>query len=406
MKARRRASSGSSQRRVCNKCGADNEPRVRDCESCGSTQFAPDWVIAKRLINRQVSVEVTNSNANFGDVYQRITLSKWWPGNNATFHIPNPEQWQKIEKIINEDLGPLLGWKPQAEFIAKVKASQEEQKETRRELRALVKQYPAFLGEIASSINKANLREADLDQLVETIDGLTKMMATATAGFKDAYFRLVEELPKQGQRALEDLEMLLHNWSLQQITGVTQQVKSRLETIELFEKQIHDDRTFEIRGPSSIHRILERAMWLIDERYWLLQSNGSLFTFIGDEMQKEDKERYGKKRPDFACGTVGEKLIIIELKRPSHALEIEDLNQLETYLTIAEKYKSYRSYEAWLVGNKKSDDLVSRMKHRSSSFKVVTYSDLLDDTRQRYRDFLKATSDPPKDKSNATKAMV
>jgi len=355
-------------------------------------------VVAKRTINRQVSVEITKSNAEFGDVYQRITLSKWWPGNNTTFHIPNPDQWQKIEKIINEDLGPLLGWKSQAEFIAKVKAHQQEQKKAQKELSALVKQYPAFLGQVASSVNEANLREADLEQLVEMVEGLTKMMATATTGFKDAFFRLVEKLPKQGQRALEDLEMLLHNWSLQQITGVTQQVKARLETIELFERQIHDERTFEIRGPSSIHRILERAMWLIDERYWLLQSNGSLLKFIGDEMENEDKKRSGKKRPDFACGTVGEKLIIIELKRPSHWLAIEDVNQLETYLTIAEKYKSYRSYEAWLVGNKKSADLISRMKHRSSNFKVVTYSDLLDDTRQRYRDFLKATNEPSDEK--------
>src|SRR5207249_484901 len=178
-----------------------------------------------RTINRQLSVEITKSNAEFGDVYQRITLSKWWPGNNTTFHIPNPDQWQKIEKIINEDLGPLLGWKSQAEFIAKVKAHQQEQKKAQKELSALVKQYPAFLGQVASSVNEANLREADLEQLVEMVEGLTKMMATATTGFKDAFFRLVEKLPKQGQRALEDLEMLLHNWSLQQITGVTQQVK-------------------------------------------------------------------------------------------------------------------------------------------------------------------------------------
>ena len=387
-----RAKQKSPAKRVCNKCGADNPTRASECNECGSIKFAPDWVVAKRIINRQVSVEITKSNAEFGDVYQRITLSKWWLGNNATFHIPNLGQWQKIEKIINEDLGPLLGWKPQAEFIAKVKAHQLEKAEAQKELKALIKQYPEFLGEVASSVNKANLRAADLDQLVEMVEGLTKMMATATAGFKDAFFRLVEKLPKQGQRALEDLEMLLHNWSLQQITGVTQQVKARLETIELFERQIHDERTFEIRGPSSIHRILERAMWLIDERYWLLQSNRSLLKFIGDEMERKDKNRHGKERPDFACGMVGEKLIIIELKRPSHVLAIENVNQLETYLTIAEKYKTYRSYEAWLVGNKKSDDLTSRMKHRSSHFKIVTYSDLLEDTRQRYKDFLKATN--------------
>ncbi|HUT57843.1 MAG TPA: hypothetical protein VNA25_08335 [Phycisphaerae bacterium] len=132
-------------------------------------------------------------------------------------------------------------------------------------------------------------------------------------------------------------------------------------------------------------------MWLVDERYWLLQSNATLRTFIGDEMARADKKRFGKKRPDFACGMVGQKLIMVELKRPAHELVIDDLNQLETYVTISEQYtsSSFRSYEAYLIGNKKSEDLTRRMKHRSSSFKVRTYTDLVIDTEHRYRNFLK-----------------
>lgn len=379
--------------KICNRCGTDNAEAADMCTACGSTKFAPDWVVAMRRVNRQVSVEITKSNPAYGDVTERITLSKWWPGNSTSFHIPNPEQWRRIEAIINDEFVPHLGWKPKTDLIANVKSGKRKQQDTSTDLRTLLQQYPEVLGQVAASASEAKLHAGDLEQLVEVVNGLTKMMVTATAGFKDAFFRLLENLPRQGQRALEDLEMLLHNWSLHQITGVTQQVKARLQTIELFEKQIHDERTFEIRGPSSIHRILERAMWLIDERYWLLQSNGSLLKFIGNEMEKGDKRRYGKKRPDFACGTIGDRLIIIELKRPSHSLVIDDVNQLETYLTIAEKYKSYRSYEAWLVGNKKTPELISRMKHRSSNFNVVTYSDLLDDTRQRYKDFLDVTVD-------------
>lgn len=83
-----------------------------------------------------------------------------------------------------------------------------------------------------------------------------------------------KKLLKQKQRALEDLDLLLQGWSLHVITNVAQQVGSRIETIELFEKQVNDDRTYEITGDNSIHRILERAMWLVDERYWLLHSKG------------------------------------------------------------------------------------------------------------------------------------
>jgi hypothetical protein len=62
-----------------------------------------------------------------------------------------------------------------------------------------------------------------------------------------------------------------------------------------------------------------------DERYWLLHSNGTLRTFIGDEMLKKDRKHFGAKRPDFACGAIGDKLIILELKRPSHRDEYKDI---------------------------------------------------------------------------------
>ena len=78
----------------------------------------------------------------------------------------------------------------------------------------------------------------------------------------------------------------------------------------------------------------------------------------------------------------------MELKRPSHKREVEDLNQLEQYMIVAEKYTQFRSYEAYLVGQQIDEELKRTLKHRSSSFKILTYVDLIDDTRKRYHEFL------------------
>jgi hypothetical protein len=130
-------------------------------------------------------------------------------------------------------------------------------------------------------------------------------------------------------------------------------------------------------------------MWLIDERYWLLNSNATLRKSIGDSLEKSDKKKYGKKRPDFVCGTVGDKLIILELKRPGHTLSVDDLNQLEQYLVLAEQYKNYSSCEGYLVGTKTDDELRRTKKHRSSHFNVLYYADIIDNTKKRYTEFLK-----------------
>ena len=375
--------------KICNRCGSENAVNAEKCAGCGSKRFAPTWVVAKREVNRQVGVEITTTNPSFGKVEKRITLSKWWPGNSSTFHIPNISQWQRIESIINNDLGPYIGWKTKRELLSNIKEKQKTDKAIHKDVKEIVRDYPEFLKQVVAAVDTAKLGKQDMDGLMKVLGQLADAVTDANAGFRKAFLSVVAKLPKQGQRALEDLELLLEGWSLQQITAIAQQVRSRIGTIELFKKQIKDKRTYEIRGDNSIHRILERAMWLIDERYWLLQSNATLRTFIGEEMSKKDKKKYGKKRPDFACGTVGERLIIVELKRPSHELEIDDLNQLETYLTIAEQYKKFRSFEAYLIGNKKSDDLLRRLKHRSNNFKVLTYIDLISDTEHRYREFLK-----------------
>jgi hypothetical protein len=88
---------------------------------------------------------------------------------------------------------------------------------------------------------------------------------------------------------------------------------------------------------------------------------------------------------------VDKKLIVIEIKRPSHTLDVADLNQMERYVVLCQKYDDeLSSYEAILVGQKASDDLKRTLKLRGSSQKVRTYTQLIGDTERRYADYLKA----------------
>jgi len=371
--------------KVCNRCGADNRINASTCLKCNSQTFAPAWVIAKRPINRQVSVEITKPNPQFGQAADRITLTKWWPGGNTSFHVPNVQQWERLRSVIDSELAPRLGWKTAHQAVASIADIKNGES---KKIGKIFEARPDVVRKIVEAIDPDALSKKDFDSLGETLIEISSTVSSASAGFRDAFLSVVKKLPKQKQRALEDLALLLEGWSLQAVTNVAQQVRSRLDTIKLFEAQIQDERTYEIRGDKSIHRILERSMWLVDERYWILHSNAPLRKFIGDELPKKDK-KYKNLRPDFVCGTLGKKLIMLELKRPSHVLEVEDLNQLELYIVLAEDHSNFTDYQAYLVGNKKGDELVRRLKHRSSKFKTLTYSDLLQDTKQKYEAFLK-----------------
>jgi len=49
-----------------------------------------------------------------------------------------------------------------------------------------------------------------------------------------------------------------------------------------------------------------------------MHSNAQLRTVVAKQLAKED-EKYKAKRPDFVCGTVDRKLIIIE-REPGHGI--------------------------------------------------------------------------------------
>lgn len=208
--------------------------------------------------------------------------------------------------------------------------------------------------------------------------------------FKLELKQLLAKLPqdKTSTKGLEELSDFMDKWNLHQITSLLSIVKARLQTIATFEQMIHDDSTYEIRGDKSIHRVLEKSMWLIDDKYWIVSSNKSLRDFIGKELEKVDKE-YEKHRPDFVCVNHADRIIILEIKRPSLELKKKELDQAELYLRLVRKYMAEKKpVEVILIGNKISEEALEIAEIRTA-IKIQTYQDFLERCRGRYEEYLR-----------------
>jgi ribosomal protein L40E len=365
--------------RICKKCGAANAPDAKTCATCGSARLAPTWVLARREVTKLFEVQITKSDERFGEPRARITLAKWWPGSTGrspSLHISSPEQWTRVREIVERDLGPTLGWRTLAGQSALPTAPL-----GKRELEELVRQNPELAREVLGD-------SADGTTENETWSPrIGRDKATPGRPFPLGYRALLERLPAEGGEALTRLERLLESWSLHQITQLVSQIRQRLETIDLFEKLVLDDRTYELKGDRSVHRVLESAMWLVDERYWLMTSNRALRTLIGRAIQKERRAEL-RMRPDFACAQLGLQGVIIELKRPKHRLTLADLNQTERYLVLAEAHTSGISWTAALIGQRMNDDVRRTARYRSA-VTIRTFTDVLTDARHRYMEYLK-----------------
>jgi ribosomal protein L40E len=382
------------KKRICDRCGTLNATTATECSACGSERFAPDWVLHQRRINRQFAVQVTTPSPLSDRTDPRLTLSKWWPGGRATFHFPTAEQWEQVKSIVDADLGQFLGWQSRQAIQQAIRQQQKDSQKLDRDLTAAAKANPALFAEILKGLKLDRITGDNVGEIGRALSEVAGVLVSADTSMRRAITRIVKQLPDQGEEALATLSDLMEHLTVAQITAVANEVNRRVNLLTIFKERVLDDRTYEIRGANSIHRLLEQAMWIVDERYWLMNSNATLRTIIGGEIAKEFKE-FEDNRPDFVCGSVDRRLIIIEIKRPSRVLQLEDLNQLERYVVIAQDHSAETSsFEAYLVGRKVSDTLRKHLKMRGSSFRVRTYTDLIQDTDQRYKQYLDALGQP------------
>lgn len=253
--------------------------------------------------------------------------------------------------------------------------TKKQQAEIPKQIAALVeKQGPGFVFSLLSSIDAS--------------------VAGASGRIKESFKEVIAKLAKEPAKAMGELSDLMDKWNLLQVTSLLSIVKSRLETIAGFEQLIHDEKTFELKDDNSVHRTLERSMWLLNDEYWIAQSNRSLRTYIGDELVKEDKA-HAKKRPDFACVNSAKKVIIVEIKRPSLELGKDEIDQAELYLRIVRKYKDMGTRPTvFLVGKKKSYEAMEIADLRKYPT-LLTYQEMLDGARQRYHEYLKVVESDP-----------
>ena len=292
-------------------------------------------------------------------------------------------QWEAIKQAIDRELGPILGW-----VSSQVASRKMEETVVTEDLEQLSKQYPERFAKLIAALKvhiELPLNEEN-EQLYSAIaDLISQFDKVSIAGVA----RIVKAMSHEGTDNVRALDEVLSDWSLSQATSVLRETRRRLATIELLRGSLNNEKTFEIRGDHSIHAILEQDLWLLDEAYWMIQSNKTLKQFIGDRLSSEDAKEYGRKRPDFVCGSLGSELIIVELKRPSHELTKEDLNQLEEYLAMSEKYSvRYKAYKAFLMGSSISDEVKTYLRYRRG-FTVLNYWEVLDAAEKRYNEFLK-----------------
>lgn len=360
--------------------------------------MAKEIKLENRWEDRNVALQIYRTSGSFGWLHliigqNKITKNKFLRLKRYMnwFSIPDAHYLSVVQKMLKEG-AQRLSWtlkeddtiKIEENPVGAVEDDLKKELENEEDLKAFIQEYPNFVKKIIS----LDLKSKDKKYLFDILQYIDEAINKSGERFKFAFKELLPKITSQDSKSMFELSDLMDKWNLFQITSLVNIVKNRIDTIETLEQMIHDEKTYEIKEDNSMHRILEKNMWIIDENYWIVQSNKSLRKFIGDELEKVD-EKYKKRRPDFVCANKDNKIIILEIKRPSLTLSKAELDQAELYHRIIRKYKAkIGNIEVYLIGNKISTE-AKEVAELRKGLMIKTYQDFLDDCKKRYQDYLK-----------------
>lgn len=350
------------------------------------TQYSySEPIIIKRWPGGQISVVVGYVNKH--PEKNCIRLEKRWTAtkNNIKtekFNIKNSEDWLKI-RAATEKLWPELSEIPSALTIQKAisKASQD------MDLLELVTKYPSLLEQIPEDINILALP----DDHKESLKKFLKIGGEVANS-------VIRKLGEQPVKDIKDFVTLLEGLKLSTINSLVTHVTSRINFIDQFEKVIHDDKSYERRGPGSVHNLLKANMWIIDRNYSILHDDETLKNIIIEQWGKEIKPiDEPNTRPDFLClydplaEVQGRKnLVILEIKRPSIKIKFDHMGQVMNYRSVLQKYsgKTIDKFTCYMIG-REIDNSFAVTDYSDSGFIRKTYTDFISEARNFYKEYLK-----------------
>lgn len=301
--------------------------------------------------------------------------------------IKNPEELMKT-KLALDYLSGVLKWQELPPLLKDLEEQMKKRGDIDPEVLRIVQQYPkasiSVLKAFDAVYGRVDVEDAPLisEYMNTAFKSLLGKQESMISLQLDLINRLNEEKRPEG---IQKLLRLLEEYDLPQITSVASITTDRLQKLKVFEAQIQNENAYEIKGKNSIHNQLANALWLLDDSYWLLHSNEPLTNFLKGRYEGDERVR-----PDFICADNRADLVIVELKRPSKVITIDDIDQLENYLVTADEFsRQYSDKRGFIIGKSISDHNQKVIENRRN-IQFKSYVQLVSDCRRRYQEYLDA----------------
>ena len=277
----------------------------------------------------------------------------------------------------------------------KAKVIKNNTKKDRESLGSISKdKIETFIDEAVASC--PSIKEGDLESLVKILSTLER-----TSG----KFGIIEKMASFDPQDWDNLDAIISDWTVAAAKEVLDEIHGRLLMLDELRRRVENHNTLEVQ---ELQPIMEKCLWVFGPEFDSIEytSNMSIARCFQKYMGKRTEVKTSGNRPDFTIipnSSVGfystpsygddqvevgiSKLIILELKAPSVALDRDDKSQPAKYY---DEFKSLGMISdntqvvAYLLGSKTQRTMsLETTREKNFTIRVMLFPTLLNQAESR-----------------------
>jgi len=198
-------------------------------------------------------------------------------------------------------------------------------------------------------------------------------------------FRTFHDVIDDIEQASEDPDKLeemlgrLHDWKVLESRAILEIISGRLSIINKMEQMIIHDapETASSKTYDNLHDLLAEYPWIFNPEWQVFVEETSISKQLREWGEKNCPDDIKSKRVDFLAFVKNtDSLVIIEMKRPGHALEFDEVQRLEQYQVALMKSRPNCRRVIVFGGNVNIPASKWQAMTDSDDLEVLTWSDM------------------------------
>ena len=289
----------------------------------------------------------------------------------------NEEIRQNVKKEVSDSLNEVFKTDM---HLARLRYQQRIDKELQK-----LPEYKRFYAEKALQ----KILEKFYEESDDKINTVISVMVDAME--KDYYWSIIDNIESSRDGDIEKFADALSEFGFLEMSIVSNQAISRSKFLDELDFLRSRPETLE----ATIHKALEKNLWVLGSEYTLISSNKSLSTTLRDYLDTKYSGKSAKNRPDlFLGGGIARKNLLIEFKRPAATIGRDDEAQALKYRDELSSYIHDKKIEIMVIGGKVASNISSH--YERDDLKLCTYTDIISEARGQYEWLLKELNNESK----------